>query len=86
MIFEKEASRATTLSRDGVAATQAGARSLNRVRVEIIPLASGSHRLQCQAYVVSDAGDSFFEDEVRLTNLRRAPYQSLLNQVKAQLK
>ena len=42
-------------------------------------------RLQCQAYIARDAGD-LLEDEVRLTSLRSAPYQSLLNKVKKQLK
>ena len=42
--------------------------------------------LQCQAYVVKDAGDSFFEDEQKLANVRRGPYQSLLNKVANQLK
>src|SRR5512137_2203214 len=42
MVFEKEASRLTTLSRDGLVATQAGASTLNRVRVEIVPLSAGA--------------------------------------------
>jgi hypothetical protein len=86
LVFEKEASRATTLSRDGLVAAQAGARTLNRVRVQIVSLSDGSHRLQCQAYMVSDAGDSFFENEARLANARRGPYQSLLNKVAKELK
>jgi hypothetical protein len=87
MVFQKEASRATTMSREGLVATHYGARTLDRVRVEIDSLGGGtSYRLQCQAYVVRNAGDSMLEDEVRLTNLRGAPYQSLLNKVKKQLK
>ncbi len=86
MVFEKEASRATTLSRDGLMATQAGARTINRVRAEIVPLSGGVYRLQCEAFMVSGGSDPFFQDEVRLTNLRSAPYQSLLNKVAAQLK
>jgi len=86
MVFQKEASRATTLSREGLVDTHYGARTVNRVRVEIDSLSGGSsYRLQCQAYVVRDAG-ALLEDEVRLTNLRGAPYQSLLNKVKKQLK
>jgi hypothetical protein len=87
MVFQKEASRATTLSREGLVATHYGARTVNRVRVDIDSLGGGtSYLLQCQAYVVRDAGDSMLEDEVRLTNLRSPPYQSLLNKVKKQLK
>ena len=87
MVFQKEASRATTMSREGLLATHYGARTVDRVRVEIDSLGGGtSYRLQCQAYVVRNAGDSMLEDEVRLANLRGAPYQSLLNKVKKQLK
>ena len=87
MVFQKVASRATTMSREGLVATHYGARTVDRVRVEIDSLGGGtSYRLQCQAYVVRNAGDSMLEDEVRLTNLRGAPYQSLLNKVKKQLK
>lgn len=85
MVFEKEASRGTTLSREGLAATQQGARSLIRVRAEIVPLSEGQ-RLQCQAYIVTGGSDAFFSEEVRLTNVRRGPYQSLLNKVEKQLK
>lgn len=86
MVFEKEASRARTLSRAGLIATQAGERTVNRVRVEIIPLDDGAHRLQCQAYVVNRSGDSFFEEEIPLSHLRGGAYQSLLRQVDANLK
>lgn len=86
LVFQKDASRATTFSQEGLYATQSGARTMNRVRVEIVPLSGGSAcRLQCQAYIVRDAG-ALLEDEVRLTSLRSGPYQSLLNKVKKQLK
>jgi hypothetical protein len=85
LVFEQEASRATTLSREGLYATQQGARTMNRVKVELVPLSGGtSYRLQCQAYVVRDAG-ALLEDEVPYSNLRSRPYQSLLNKVKKQL-
>jgi hypothetical protein len=86
MVFEKEASRATTLSRDGLVATQQGASTINRVRVEIVPLSAGTCRLQCQAYMVSGGSDPFFQNEVRLTNVRSGPYRSLLKKVAEQLK
>jgi hypothetical protein len=86
MVFEKEASRATTLSREGLVDTYGGARTVNRVRVQIVSLSgASSYRLQCQAYIVRDAGD-LLEDQVPLTNLRSGPYRSLLNKVKKQLK
>ena len=85
MVFEKEASRGTSMSRSGIYATQQGASSIYRVKVKTVQLAGGAHRLQAEAFVVSDAGDSFWEDEVRLTNMRSGPYQDLLNKVAAQL-
>lgn len=86
MLFEKEASRLTTLSRDGLIATSEGARTIERVKTELVDLGGGVYRLQCDAFLVSGAGDSFFENEVRKTNLRSGPYQSLLNKVARKLK
>jgi len=85
MVFDKEASRMATISRDGLIAAQNGARTIERVRTELVDLGGGSYRLQCQAFMVSGAGDSFFENEVRKTNLRSGPYQSLLNKVAKKL-
>jgi len=86
LVFEKEGTRANTISRDGLAATQAGARTLVRVRVELVDLGSGAYRLQGHAFMVSGAGDSFFEEEHRLANIRRRPYQNLLDDVAKRLK
>lgn len=85
MVFEKQASRATTLSREGVVGTQSGAQAVNRVRVNIVSLSGGQYRLQCQAYTVSGGSDPFFQDEVPLAHIRSGPYQSLLNKVKKEL-
>jgi hypothetical protein len=57
-----------------------------RVRAQLVDLGTGSSRLQCQAYMVRNASDSFFEDESALLNIRSVPYQSLLNKVAARLK
>lgn len=86
MVFEKEASRATSFSRNGLVATHEGARALTRVKVDLVSFSADSYRLQCEAYAVSGAGDSFFEDESRLSNLRSGPYRSLLKKVKDRLK
>ena len=86
LVFEKEGSRADTIARDGLVAAQSGAVTLVRVKTEVVELGSGSRRLQGQAYMVTGAGDSFFEDEVRLTNFRSGPYQKLLNEVAKRLK
>jgi hypothetical protein len=85
MVFEKEASRGTTMARDGIAATQSGARTIVRVYAEVIPLDDGSHRLQCKAYMVTGGSDPFFQDEVPLAKVRKGPYSSLLKKAKKQL-
>lgn len=85
LLFEKEASRMATISRDGLIAAQNGARTLERVRTQLVHLGGTTYRLQCEAFMVSGAGDAFFEDEVRKTNLRAGPYRSLLNKVAKQL-
>jgi len=86
MVFEKETSRATSFSREGLVETYYGAQTINRVRVEIVALSDGSFRLQCKAYMVSGGSDPFFQDEVPLANLRSGPYKLLLHKVSQQLK
>lgn len=58
---------------------------LNRVRASIVPLSSGSSRLQCQAFIVRDAGGMGMEDEIRLYAPRAKPYKQLLRKVAAAL-
>jgi len=86
MVFQKEASRMTDLAYQGVVDTHYGARTAVRVKVDIVTLSTDSYRLQCQAFVVRNAGDGFFEEEQKLANFRSGPYQSLLNKVARQLK
>ena len=85
LLFEKGGSRANNLANNGLVATHYGAQSLVRVRLEFVDLGGGSYRLQCQAFMVSNAGDSFFEEEKRLANIRSGPYQDLLDKVAASL-
>jgi hypothetical protein len=84
LTFDKEASRGTTLAREGIVNTQSGAQTLNRVVVDIVRL-SAAYRVQCKAYMVTGGSDSFFQEEVPMANIRRGPYQSLLNQVEKHL-
>jgi hypothetical protein len=86
MVFQKEASRGESLAYGGVVDTHYGALTLVRVRAQLVDVGSGSCRLQCKAYMVRDASDSFFEDESALANIRSRPYQSLLNKVAKRLK
>jgi hypothetical protein len=85
MVFEREASRGTTLAREGFMNTQAGAQTINRVRAEIVPLGGNQFRLQCKAYMVTGGSDPFFQEESALSHMRRLPYQNLLDKVKKQL-
>jgi hypothetical protein len=86
MVFEKEASRATSFAREGFVDTYYGGTTINRVRVQLVPLANGSYRLQCKAYMVTGGSDTFFQDEVPISNLRSGHYKLLLSKVKSQLK
>jgi hypothetical protein len=86
LVFEKEGTRANTISRDGLVGAQAGAVTIIRVRADLVDLGPGSYRLQCHAFMVSNAGDSFFENEARLANFRSRPYQDLLDEVAKRLK
>ena len=86
LTFEKEGTKANSISRDGLVGSHYGAVTIIRVRAELVDLGNGAQRLQCQAYMVSGAGDAFFEDEHRLANLRSGPYQDLLDEVDKRLK
>ena len=86
LIFEKEASRMTNVAYEGLVGSHYGAQKLVRVKVSLVDLGAGAHRLQCQAFIVKDAGDSFFAEEQKLTNVRSRPYQNLLDEVASRLK
>ena len=86
MLFEKEGTLSNTRAHDGFIAAQSGAVTIVRVRAEIVDLGGGTRRLQCHAFMVKSAGDSFFEEEHKLANIRSRPYQNLLNEVAKRLK
>jgi hypothetical protein len=86
MNFQKDASRSKQLAYSSIGGGVTGESVKLRVRAEIVDLNAGSHRLQCQAYVVRHAGDSFFEEELALTGMQRGPYQKLLDEVARRLK
>lgn len=81
LIFEKEASRLTNVAYEGLAGAHYGAKTLIRVKVNLVEQGDGAHRLQGQAFIVKDAGDAFFAEEQKLTNVRSRPYQDLLDRV-----
>ena len=86
MVFQKEASRSQSLAYGGVADTYYGSTTVVRVRASVVDLGAGKHRLQCKAFMVRKANDSFFQDESPLLNIRSRPYQNLLDKVAARLK
>ncbi len=86
MVFQKGASRGQALAYGGVVDTYYGSTTAVRVRASLVDLGEGKYRLQAKAYMVRNAGDSFFEDESALVNLRSHPYQALLNKVAKRLK
>ena len=86
MVFQKQGSHGQSLAYGGVVDTYYGGTTVVRVRAQLVDLGAKGYRLQCQAYMVRNAEDSFFEDESRLTNIRRMPYQSLLDKVAERLK
>jgi hypothetical protein len=86
LVFEKEASRMTSFAREGLVDATYGQSTVNRVRAQIVPLADNTFRLQCKAYMVTGGNDTFFQDEVPLANVRRMPYQRLLDKVADSLK
>jgi hypothetical protein len=85
LLFQKEGTRANSLAYNGITGAYYGATTLVRVKGEIVDLGGGSLRLQCQTYMVRNAGDSFFEEETRLTNVRSGPYQNMLDEVAKRL-
>jgi hypothetical protein len=82
LVFEQEGSKM-----DQVAyGNWMGGKVYIRAKVAIVPVVEGRYRLQCTPGMVRDKGDSFFEEDVKLANIRRRPYQDLLDQVAKRLK
>ncbi len=86
MMFQKEGSRGQSLAYGGVVDTHYGAVTMVRVKAAVVDLGNGTHRLQCNAFMVRNANDSFFEDESPLLNVRSGPYQALLDKIAERLK
>jgi len=56
-----------------------------RVQVNLTPLDAASTRIGCNAWLVEDANDSVFQDDHKVRQLRKWPYDDLLKDIKAQL-
>ena len=85
MTFEKEGSRGQTIAYDGLVGAHYGAVTLVRVRAKLLDAGNDTQRLQCQAYIVTDANDPMFLKEIRLANYRSGPYQKILDEVAKRL-
>jgi hypothetical protein len=85
LVFEKEGTKGQSLSYNGLVGTHYGQQILDRVKVQIVERADGSCRLNCQAYIVRDAGN-MGGDEIKLGGMRSGPYQKMLDEVADRLK
>jgi hypothetical protein len=56
-----------------------------RVKLRLIPVATDTWRVECEGVTVRYSGDSFFEEEAKLTRPRSGPYRKLLAEVQKQL-
>jgi hypothetical protein len=82
MVFEKAGSRANDLAYGGVLAQQP---VTIRVKVVMEVLSPTTDLLKLDAFMVTNAGDSFFGDEIPVHKPRRGPYQAYLNKIKKRL-
>jgi len=57
-----------------------------RVKLGIHDLKKGQTLVDCDVYMVQDRGDAVFEEQHKLSWLKRGPYQKLLDQIKERLK
>ncbi len=83
LVFEREASGFSNVAYGN---WMGGTPVYVRVKVAIVPLADGVHRLQCDAYMVRDKGDALVEEEVKLSIAHGGPYQKLLDKAAGRLK
>ena len=86
LVFEKRGSAMDDIAYNGVVGTHYGQISLIRVKTQIVNLGANSSRLQCQAYTVRDAADSFFAEEIAMSSMRSGPFQKLLRKTADKLK
>ena len=86
LVFEKEGSKGQSLSYNGLVGTHYGQTTLNRVKLKLVDRGDGSYRLNCQAYIVRDAGGGMSADEIKLSGMRSGPYQKLLDKIADRLK
>lgn len=69
----------------GVASTYYGAATILRVKAAVVEVGDGAYRLECIAFMVRNANDSFFAEEPPVSYLRSGPYQKPLKKVSKRL-
>ena len=55
-----------------------------RVNVSIVPAGEAAFRLECDARLLRNSGEPV-EEEIKMSRVRRGPYQKLLNEVASRL-
>jgi len=82
-VFEKEASKLSNFTHGSWAGD---APVVVRVKVSIVPVAEADFRLECDAFMVRDAGSGLLEDESHVSRLYAGSYQKLLDKVAGRLR
>ncbi|PWU13263.1 MAG: hypothetical protein C5B50_19690 [Verrucomicrobia bacterium] len=81
-VFEKPASKLSNFTHG----SWAGDEPLSvRVKVSIVPLGEADSRLECDAFMVRDAGGGLLEEESHISRFHAGPYRRLLEQVAARM-
>ena len=83
IVFEKQGSRMNQLTWGGWLGDDKVA---VRVEGEVVTLSETSYRLQCKVKMVHNAGDPFFEEDVRFKHFKSKPFQAILDEVARRLK
>ena len=83
--FEREATQGETLSYGGLYSARYSVATIVRVRLKLVAVGEDTQRLQCQAYMITDARDPLMSREIQIGNFRSEPYQQLLDEVAKRL-
>jgi hypothetical protein len=81
LMFEKETGKGDLV----LFGDWSGKNLWHRVRINIKPLDAQRQLVECDVYRVLDRGDPRFEEESKLSTLKKKPYQEILDKVKARL-
>ena len=82
-VFEKKASKLSNITYGNWTGDSP---VLVRVKLSIVPVAEADFILECDAFMVRDAGSGLLEDETHVSRLHKGPYQKLLDNVATRLR